>query len=296
MSLRLEMLQVARLAPKLLGDSTDLVADFLRSQHHSGGGFCDREGKPDLYYSTFGIAGYMALQMPLPVDALAGYLRSEHHRIAELNLIDLSCLARCWAFLPRDLWPADLREKTIFRMEHFRAADGGFFTDPSESHGSLYGCYVAMGLAQDIGYQLGSEPEMLECIRGRLSQDGGYSNSPDLPFGLVPTTAAAASLFRHLGSNEGNSVRDWLLSQMHQDGGFCVGSGIVMPDLLSTATALHALSTTSFDLGLIAEKNLDYLDTLWTARGGFVGSWEDDALDIEYTYYGLLSLGHLSFW
>ncbi|MFM9063505.1 MAG: prenyltransferase/squalene oxidase repeat-containing protein, partial [Pirellula sp.] len=146
------------------------------------------------------------------------------------------------------------------------------------------------------GYALGQESEMLKCIQGRLSEDGGYSNSPDLPFGLVPTTAAAASLFRHLGSHETNGIRDWLLGQMHQDGGFCVGPGIIMPDLLSTATALHALSTTSFDLGRIAEKNLDYLDTLWTARGGFVGSWEDDALDIEYTYYGLLSLGHLSFW
>ncbi len=66
MSLRLEMLQVARLAPKLLGDSTDLVADFFRSQHHPSGGFCDREGKPDLYYSTFGIAGYVALQTTHP--------------------------------------------------------------------------------------------------------------------------------------------------------------------------------------------------------------------------------------
>jgi len=33
------------------------------------------------------------------------------------------------------------------------------------------------------------------------------------------------------GSNEGNSVRDWLLSQMHQDGGFCVGSGIFCASL-----------------------------------------------------------------
>jgi hypothetical protein len=238
----------------------------------------------------------VALQLPLPIESIAGYLRSQHDRIDELNLVDLSCLARCWAFLPKPLWPEDLQAKTIARMERFRSEDGGFFTEPSENHSSLYGCFVAVGLAQDIGYVLGRESEMLKCIQGRLSQDGGYSNSPDLPFGLVPTTAAAASLFRHLGSHETNGVRDWLLAQMHQDGGFCVGPGIVMPDLLSTATALHALSTTSFDLGLIAEKNLDYLDTLWTARGGFVGSWEDDALDIEYTYYGLLSLGHLSFW
>jgi hypothetical protein len=67
-----------------------------------------------------------------------------------------------------------------------------------------------------------------------------------------------------------------------------------MPDLLSTAVALHALNDTHCDIGPMKEHCLDYLDTLWTARGGFFGSWEDDALDLEYTYYGLLSLGHLS--
>ncbi|MFM9064586.1 MAG: hypothetical protein ACKOOI_16360, partial [Pirellula sp.] len=143
------MLQVARLAPKLLGESTDLVADFFRSQHHPSGGFCDREGKPDLYYSTFGIAGYVALQLPLPIESIAEYLRLQHDRIEELNLVDLSCLARCWAFLPKNLWPADLQDKTIARMERFRAQDGGFFTEPSETHSSLYGCFVAVGLAQD---------------------------------------------------------------------------------------------------------------------------------------------------
>jgi hypothetical protein len=44
----------------------------------------------------------------------------------------------------------------------------------------------------------------------------------------------------------------------------------------------------------IREPCLDFLDTLWTNRGGFYGTWADDTLDCEYTYYGLLALGHLS--
>jgi hypothetical protein len=39
---------------------------------------------------------------------------------------------------------------------------------------------------------------------------------------------------------------------------------------------------------------LDFVDTLWSADGGFHGHWADDALDVEYTYYGLLALGHLA--
>ena len=34
MSLRLEMLQVARVAPKVLGDATELVRNFLASQQN----------------------------------------------------------------------------------------------------------------------------------------------------------------------------------------------------------------------------------------------------------------------
>ena len=44
MSLRLEMLQVARLAPNLLDEATERVADFLLSQLNEDGGARDRAG------------------------------------------------------------------------------------------------------------------------------------------------------------------------------------------------------------------------------------------------------------
>jgi len=45
---------------------------------------------------------------------------------------------------------------------------------------------------------------------------------------------------------------------------------------------------------MIREPCLDFIDSLWVNRGGFYGTWDDDALDTEYTYYGLLALGHLA--
>ena len=48
------------------------------------------------------------------------------------------------------------------------------------------------------------------------------------------------------------------------------------------------------ELDPIRESTLDFVDSLWTSRGGFLGSWADETLDCEYTYYGLLALGHLS--
>jgi prenyltransferase beta subunit len=82
---------------------------------------------------------------------------------------------------------------------------------------------------------------------------------------------------------------------MHPDGGFLAMPRAPIPDLLSTATALHALACLEEPLPQSArEACLDFLDSLWTAEGGFHGHWADDHLDVEYTFYGLLALGHLS--
>jgi len=70
--------------------------------------------------------------------------------------------------------------------------------------------------------------------------------------------------------------------------------GPAIPDLLSTATALHALSLVGASMDEMREKHLDYLDMLWSPQGGFRGHLADNVVDCEYTYYGLLSLGCLA--
>lgn len=288
------MLQVARLSQDMLGDSTQLVADFLISQHHEDGGFCDRARRSDLYYTTFGIAGLTALQLPLPAQALVHYLTSWMPSIERLSLVELSCLARCWAGLPEELRPAELSSKVMKHLDRFRTLDGGYGTELGDSTGTLYGCYLAVSAAQDVEQALPATGEMLRCLRLMKSADGGYANSQNSRMGLVPSTAAASALLRYLGEERDPEIQPWILSCLHPEGGFVVSPGIPMPDLLSTAVALHALNDSHFDIAPMKEHCLDFLDTLWTARGGFFGSWEDDALDLEYTYYGLLSLGHLS--
>ena len=76
MSLRLEMLQVARLAPKQLGESADLIRRFLQSQQNLDGGFRGRDGKSDLYYTVFGLDCLVALQEEIPAKSLETFLHS----------------------------------------------------------------------------------------------------------------------------------------------------------------------------------------------------------------------------
>jgi len=87
---------------------------------------------------------------------------------------------------------------------------------------------------------------------------------------------------------------DWLLDRCHPDGGFAATPDSPMPDLLSTATALHALAGVGVDLEPIREQCLDFIDSLWCSEGAFQGHWADTELDTEYVFYGLLALGHLS--
>jgi prenyltransferase beta subunit len=127
--------------------------------------------------------------------------------------------------------------------------------------------------------------------------DGGYANEATMTASATAATAAAICVLHYLNRPVPESAVRWLQEQAHPQGGFVairLPAGPLIPDLLSTATALHALSLVRALTDDVREKHLDYLDTLWTSQGGFRGHWADDVVDCEYTYYGLLSLGCLA--
>ncbi|MBB6048540.1 prenyltransferase beta subunit [Armatimonas rosea] len=291
--MRLEMLQVARLAPRLLGEATELVGGFLTQQQHPDGGFQDRGGASDLYYTVFGVEGLAALQRELPTESLHAYLQ----RIGDgeaLDFVHLTCLARAWANLPKPLQAQTPTDAILTRLEACRSADGGYHMRPGQDCGTLYCSFLAWGAYQDLGVPLPNPEAMAGCIHSLRARDGGYANEANFPLGLTPSTAAAATLIRQLGLPHPPELPEWLLERACAEGGFCATPVAPLPDLLSTATALHALAGMQVPLETLKEPCLDFLDTLWTSRGAFFGSWTDDLPDCEYTYYGLLSLGHLS--
>jgi len=290
------MLQVARLAPRLLGESSDLVRDFLRGQlveGHEEGGFKDRSGAPDLYYTVFGLEGLIALRADLPAAGVAAYLRGFGDGEG-LDFVHLTCLARCWAALPPEYRSELPCERIAARIEAHRTVDGGYDASPGAERGTVYGCFLALGAYQDLALELPDPHGLLRCIAALRAEDGGYANQHEMPLGLTPPTAAAAAMLRQLGEPAQPELAEWLLERCHPEGGFFATPLAPLPDLLSTATALHALAGMHADLGRIREPCLDFIDTLWTNDGGFYGSWAEEELDCEYTYYGLLALGHLA--
>ena len=285
------MLQVARLSPTLLGDAADLTAAFLTTRLNPDGGFQDRDGASDLYYTVFGLEALTALRRDLPAAAVRRYLE-RHADPTGLDFVHTACLARCWA----DIGAAGEAPAAalLARLETYRTPDGGYSPTEGAGHGTAYGCFLALGAYEDLGAAHDDPDRLLACLGSLRAADGGYGNQPGVPAGLTPPTAAALTVQHHLSQPADREASEWLRARHAPAGGFCASPSTPLPDLLSTATALHALAGAHAPLEPLKEPCLDFIDSLWTNSGGFYGSWGDDVQDCEYTFYALLALGHLS--
>lgn len=287
-----EMQAIAARATKLLADPA-AVAAFLRRRLLDDGGFADRAGKSDLYYTVFGLQASAALGARLPADRVRGYLEP-FGRGEGLDLVHASCLARCWSCLPAAAIPEDARRAILGRVEACGSADGGYAQQAGQPTGSAYGCFLALGALQDLGAGPPDAAGLARCLAALQRPDGAYANDRRLPIGSVPATAAAVTVLHHLGRDATDRTRRWLLAQHLPTGGFLAVPAAPEADLLATATALHALHLLGDDLAGIRQPCLRFVRSLSDGHGGFVGHAADTTADCEYTYYALLALGHLA--
>lgn len=287
------MLQVARLAPKMLGESAQLVADFVKSRLTNAGGFADRDGRPDLYYTVFGLEAMLALQLEPPAGNVAEYLEASA-RSESLDFVHACSLARCGAALERNFFEDEVKQALARRINAYRTPDGGFHGTPGRAQGSAYGALLAWGALSDLDVSLSEPEQLLSSLASLQLEDGSFANERGLAQGTTSATAATLTLFRHLQQPPPEHSGAWLLQQQHVSGGFLATPNAPLPDLLSTAVALHALDGLQYSFEPQRELCLDFVDTLWSAEGGFHGHWADGDIDVEYTYYGLLALGHLA--
>ncbi len=331
MSLRLEMLNAASRAPLILGESTDLVLKFLLSQQNPDGGFRNRAGQSDLYYLPFALGALAAVSglestwrhSPSEVEQCAfGAVRylAGLGEAANLDFVHLCSLARSWAAV-RSITRGSPFSKTcdsiLTRLELHRTPEGGYNPVRGSSCGSAYGAFLAFGAYQDLGADIPNPSGLAQSVQTLQTQEGGYTNEfyPPVPQTLpsasvvansstarerpaktpasTNASAAAVAVLSELNARTDDRTAEWLLARLHPSGGFLASSNAPAPDLLSTATALHTLATLRAALRPFKERSLDFVDSLWTSRGGFYGHWGDNHLDCEYTFYGLLALGHL---
>ena len=299
MTIRRDMLRAASRATHLLNDSTELVINFINKQFCQDGGFKARSGQSDLYYTVFGIEALLAGGVEPPTESISNYLQRFKDGDS-LDLVHLACLARCWADITqserRDIG-TDTRVGIEHHLEEYRSSDGGYNNSKGAEYGTAYGCFLALGAYQDLNIEMTNRSALSGCVKSLRTKDQAYSNEQGASIGSTPATAATLTLQHYLGLSIDDCAARWLLKQFDTNGGFLVSPAmreVGVPDLLSTAVALHALTLIAIPVDHIKEKCLDFLDSLWSGEGGFYANWADRTLDCEYTYYGLLALGHLS--
>jgi hypothetical protein len=297
-SLKSELLRTARLARRPLADTAGEVLRYILGRATPEGAFSDRSGKADLYYTVFGLLVLDALEAPPPPLTFGRYLPSFGDG-AGLDFAHLSCLARCWSLAPAagPGTPAEVRRAVLARLAGFRSADGGYAPETSADRGTAYGCFLGLGAVQDLGAETPDPAGLAACLASLAVAGGGYTNEHAIPFGSTPATAAVVTMLADLGRPVPPRAAGWLRDRLAPEGGLVVMPGAPTPDLLSTATGLHALGCAGETLD---EKEraacLGFVLGLLTDGGGFRGHWADDGPDCEYTFYGLLALGRLVAW
>jgi geranylgeranyl transferase type-2 subunit beta len=128
-------------------------------------------------------------------------------------------------------------------------------------------------------------------------QDGGSADqfNPTAESGTNPTAAAVAFLLMQdtLDDAIAEPAAEFILSMQREDGGFAAHHRAPVSDLMSTFTSLVTLA----QIGALRRIRLAavarYVQGLMSSEGGFRGTAMDEAVDPEYTYYGLGTLGIL---
>lgn len=285
------MMTAAKAATAPLGERAGAMAEFIAGQVCEDGGFSDRNRTSDLYYTMFGIEASLALGIKIDHKKVAGFLQG-FGAGKELDLVHVACLIRCWADICEEGIDSTLTEDLLEQVNRFGCPEGGYNTLAASVTGSAYGCFLAMGAHQDLAVELKDKDGILRCVDSLKLEDGSYSNDTAIQLGTTPATAAAMVVRHYLGKNTGPDTVDWLLGNLAPDGGFTALRGAATADMLSTATAVHALAVAGIRLDGIKRSCVDLIERLWCG-GGFCGDPEDRTADCEYTYYALLAMGHL---
>lgn len=235
------------------------------------GGFTDRGGKTDPYYSMFGCFVAEALSVNEVFPQLKEYVKKMANQDS-LTGIHLYCGAILYSKLHGfDSTTEKLRERVEIEIE----------SETKEGISSGYTFFLGLLTL----YYLQDYRNMLK-LKKKISV---ISNEKDSPCSL---SAAEAVINSVLGKSLKESEVK-LKSFYKGKGGFLALNKSPIEDLLSTAVALYALHFIDSDIKNIKPDCLSYVDGLYL-NGGFCATEMDYDIDIEYTFYALLALGSLS--
>lgn len=246
------------------------VVEFVKNQQHKNGAFTDRAGKPDLYYTLFGVWLSKALKLKSEQKNLKEFISNNQPN--EKKVADKFSLL----LIRLSLEENNLRKPTVSNLLKWIFGEG-------KNLNTAYRFFLFM-LSFDALY--GQNQIVYFTVKVFLSL---YKPPKDLPCSFF----AALLLAKFLTGKKVIKRTDVLLSYFEKGKGFKVFHEQENADLLSTGVALFALKKVGADLRLVAPDCLALVEQNYN-NGAFLSGDGDSSRDLEYTFYSLLTLGILS--
>jgi len=268
------------------------VHQFLVSQQNPDGGFQDRGGRSDLYYSLFGGLILMAceseekrkgkgkrkIETTLPELVEGAILKLKQFIVGQSNSEVPGFIEKCCLVLLQK----ELKTGRTSRIKVFFSLGKSFW---KERH-SINLSYRSFVLFLTLDAVLPFSQFLKTGAKDLLKRTNVDEQSP--------CSEVAAKVFLQKMTNQcGSREQDLLKSFVCKTGGFKAFAHLKSADMLSTAVALFALNYAGCDLRLLKPAGLDFIQSNFS-DGAFLSGDGDLTADVEYTFYGLLALGVLA--
>lgn len=280
----IQMVDLLQNAFELFDDeSKDEVFRFISSQQNNDGGFADRGGRSDLYYSLFGMLLVLAVQKHKSqllnvekndeqIDLLRDYI-STQSKLKVDGFIEICCLV---------LIQKAIGSKNASRIGSVFCLLKAFISE-RKSINLSYRSFVFFLTLESI------LPFKFIIKKGAEKMDSLTQVDENSPCSEVAAKVFLRKMIS-VGSHKENAL---LQSFCCESGGFKAFRHSNKADMLSTAVALFALKYSGSDFRILTPPCLDFLQDNFS-EGAFLSGDGDPTKDIEYTFYGLLAMGILA--
>ncbi len=276
---------------------------YLAASQQPDGGFTGREGGSDLYYTSFGMRSLSMLgnlygePAERAAEFLRGRLQGRETVVDLLSLVYGAALLEMSAGIDvfRDV-PSGWQDALADRLEQLRRPDGGYAKAAEGQASSTYHSFLVLLCRQLIGRPLPEPQRLIDFVLSQQSDGGGFREIRAGKRAGTNPTAAAIGILRILDALDDevrNGTIDFLAEMQTDEGGLRANTRIPIADLLSSLTGVLTL----IDLGGLDRIDSlavrEYALSLEVPEGGFRAAAWDDAVDVEYTFYGLSCLALL---
>lgn len=248
-------------------DIVEEVKQYISFQQNEDGGFKNKAGQSDVYYSLFGYFLSKSLHLDESINLLKQYILNAN-MASNTNNIDGLCKTILFNELIGYKNKSDARKK---------AGEVIFGSTLSESNYFNFLALITLYSLKDF--------KSLNRVLKSSNHLQVLEN--------MPTTVLVSNIILNRLKKENTFKLAEELQNRYSNGGYRASRLSLVSDMLSTATALYAMAFDNRDTRIIKDSAFEFITDLYE-DGGFVATIIDTKPDIEYTFYGLLALGALN--